>query len=283
MLALVLTSWLISHLAIAPNTIATTSVSAAHSKSLPAGQTTEIRKGQIVDKVVCANDPNQSYALYLPSNYSPDRKWPVLYAFDPGARGKVPVERFRDAAEKYQWIIAGSNNSRNGSMQSSVDAWNAIVKDTHARFAIDDQRAYVAGFSGGARTAVFFAGQCRDCIAGVIACGAGFPGGMTPSAAMHFLFFGIVGSDDFNFPELKDLNETLTRAGITHRIQTFDGRHEWPPATIAGEAIEWMELQAIKTGRVSRNAALIDAIWQRQLRQARAQEESQKPYEAYQT
>ena len=42
--------------------------------------------GQIVEKVVCAQDVNQSYALYLPSNYVSTRKWPVLYSFDPGAR-----------------------------------------------------------------------------------------------------------------------------------------------------------------------------------------------------
>ena len=44
--------------------------------------------GQIVEKVTCARDPNQSYALYLPKNYDKNRKWPVLYAFDP-ARNAV--------------------------------------------------------------------------------------------------------------------------------------------------------------------------------------------------
>src|SRR4030081_1330824 len=101
--------------------------------------------------MICAGEPNQSYALYLPANYTTEKKWPVLYAFDPGARGKIPAERFREPAEKYGWIIVASNNSRNGPMQPSVDAWNAMVKDTHARFAIDDDRVYVAGMSGAAR------------------------------------------------------------------------------------------------------------------------------------
>ena len=38
--------------------------------------------GQLVEKVTCAREPNQSYALYLPRNYDKSRKWPVLYAFD---------------------------------------------------------------------------------------------------------------------------------------------------------------------------------------------------------
>jgi predicted peptidase len=65
-----------------------------------ASQTNSIPKGQVVEKVESLTDSSQTYALFLPSNYSPDRKWPVLFAFDPGAHGRVPVERFKDAAEK---------------------------------------------------------------------------------------------------------------------------------------------------------------------------------------
>ena len=117
---------------------------------LPAPQN-DIPRGQIVEKVTCVQKPEQSYALYLPSNYDAGRKWPVLYAFDPAARGKLPVERFRDAAERFGWIVVGSNNSRNAATQSSIEAWNAITRDTTERFSIDDRRAYAAGFSGGAR------------------------------------------------------------------------------------------------------------------------------------
>jgi poly(3-hydroxybutyrate) depolymerase len=159
---------------------------AAPSESLP--------KGQIIDKVVCTKSPEQSYALYLPSTYDAARKWPILYAFDPGARGKLPVAQFKDAAEKYGWIVVGSNNSRNGSGQSSVDAWNAINNDVAERFSIDERRAYATGFSGGARMALFFAVRCNECLAGVIAGGAGFPSSMTPDASMHFSIFAAAGT-----------------------------------------------------------------------------------------
>lgn len=245
-------------------------------------QTTEISRGQIVDKLVCLHDATQSYALYLPSNYTPARKWPILYAFDPRARGKVPLERFKDAAEQYNWIVVGSNNSRNGPLQQSVDAWNAIVKDTHERFAIDDERVYATGFSGAARAAIYLAMSCRDCISGVIACGAGFPAGITPSPALHFAVFGVAGVEDFNFPEVKDLDDALAKAGMTHRIEIFDGRHEWAPSSVATEAVEWLELTAMKAGKRAHDDHLIAAIRQKTLEQARALEEAKKTYDAYQ-
>jgi predicted esterase len=249
--------------------------SAAHA------QTESIPRGQIVERIEALDDVSQSYALYLPSNYTPNRKWPVLYAFDPGARGRVPVEHFKEAAEKYGWIVLGSNDSRNGPMSVVVKSWNAMQTDTHQRFAIDDERMYATGFSGGARAAISIAGGCK-CLAGVIASGAGFPIDLAPSPQMHFVFFGAAGVDDFNYPELKRLEEPLTKAGITHRVQTFDGRHEWPPVSVAIAAVGWMELHAIKAGKRPRDDGFINAMWQQLLSDARTLEESKKYNEAYQ-
>src|SRR4051812_43427975 len=85
----------------------------AHSAAYAIAQDESIPKGQVVEGIEALSDSSETYALYLPSTYTPDRKWPVLYAFDPGARGRMPVERFKEAAEKYGWIVLGSNNSRN--------------------------------------------------------------------------------------------------------------------------------------------------------------------------
>lgn len=237
--------------------------------------------GQVVEKVACAQDPNQTYALYLPSTYLSTRKWPILYALDPGARGKVPVERFKEAAEKFGWIIVGSNNSRNASTQSSIDAWNAITLDTAQRFSIDEGRVYAAGFSGGARMAIMLATQCKDCLAGVIAGGAGFPEGVEPSASMHFALFAIAGTEDFNFAEVRLLEEKLTQTGIAHQVEIFEGRHEWPPSSVAVNAVAWMELKAFKRDGRSLSPVLIE-WWNSRLKQAVELKEAKRFYDAYQ-
>ena len=253
----------------------------AHSTAHAITQTESIPRGQVVERIDALSDSSRSYALYLPSNYTPNRKWPVLYAFDPGARGRVPVERFKEAAEKYGWIVLGSNTSRNGPWDIMVNAWNAMLTDTHQRFAIDDERMYATGFSGGARAAVRIALGCK-CLAGVMANGAGYPINPSSMLEMHFVFFGAAGVDDFNYPELKGMDQLLTKAGISHRFQTFDGRHEWPPVSVATAAVEWMELYAIKTGKRPRDDGFMNAMWQQLLNEARTLEESKKYYEAYQ-
>jgi predicted esterase len=237
-------------------------------------------RGTVVDKVVCARDPSQSYALYVPAGYSTEREWPVLYAFDPGARGRVPVEQFREAADRYGFIVAGSNNSRNGPLTTSIDAMNAMLADTAARFGLNLRRVYVTGFSGGARAAATIGLAMKGQVAGVIGFGAGFPEGVAPSASVPFAFFGAAGTDDFNYPELKQLDQALERAGVAHRVDVFAGGHEWPPAAVCTRAVEWMELQAMRSGRGPRDAALVDQIFSRSTADAADEERGGRLLEA---
>src|SRR6185503_18751108 len=90
---------------------------AARAADLLPAVAADLPAGQIIDRVVCAADSSQSYALYVPARYTPSRVWPVIFAFDPGARGRIPVERYQAAAERYGFVVVGSNNSRNGSTE----------------------------------------------------------------------------------------------------------------------------------------------------------------------
>src|SRR5215813_13587103 len=45
-------------------------------------QTQESPVGKVIERVVCLKDARRSYALYLPPDYAPDRRWPVIYAFE---------------------------------------------------------------------------------------------------------------------------------------------------------------------------------------------------------
>jgi dienelactone hydrolase len=212
----------------------------------------ELPRGTIVDDVKCASDPTQSYALYLPSAYTRDRQWNVLLAFHPGARGRAMVEKYQAAAEQYGYIVAASNTSRNGPWSVSVAAVKALSGDVLQRFSIDPRRIYTTGMSGGARVAMMI-GLSNDTIAGVIASSAGYPDSQ-PRANVKFAVFGTAGTDDFNYVEMQMLDRKLKSP---HRLAIFNGGHTLPPDAVALEAIEWMEIQAMKSGRRTRDDALI--------------------------
>src|SRR5262245_49870742 len=101
---------------------------------LPLVAQDEPSPGKLSARVVCRHDSSQTYALYIPSTYTPQRSWPMLYLLDPGARGRFAVERFAKAAEREGFLVAGSNNSRNGPMEPIKQAIEALWTDTHMRF-----------------------------------------------------------------------------------------------------------------------------------------------------
>ncbi len=214
----------------------------------------ELPSGQVIDRVTCLADPSQSYALFVPADYTPSRTWPVIIAFDPGARGRVPVERDRAAAERYGYVVVGSNNSRNGGMEFPR-VLAALTTDIAARLSVNPRRVYLAGMSGGARTALGVALASKE-IAGVIASSAGYPDSKVRKA-LPFPIFATAGTDDFNHLEMRKLDRALT---TPHRLVIFNGGHVWLSSELATEAVEWMELHAMRNGLRSRDDAVIEKI-----------------------
>ncbi len=218
----------------------------------------ELQRGTVIDRVECAEAPAQTYAVFLPSTYSSDRQWSLLLAFHPAARGPAMVEKFKAGAEQYGYIIAASNNSRNGPYAVSLEAAQAMTKDVSRRFPIDTKRVYLTGMSGGARVAMGIA-LAKNNISGVIASSAGYPDSR-PRANVPFAVYGTAGTEDFNYLEMRQLDRKLSSP---HFLAVFPGGHTLPPDDVAFDALEWMELQAMQTGKRGRDDALAARILER--------------------
>ena len=239
-------------------------------------------RGKILPGLACLDDPDQSYALYLPSQYTPERRWPILYVFDPSAEGDIPVKLYEKTAERYGYILAASNNSRNGPFEPAMAAAQAVWSDSQRRLSIDPQRVYAMGFSGGARFATTFALGCGTCrIAGVIAHGAGFPAGTSPDTTPRFAYFAAVGNADFNLPEILALRRTLESLGAAFKVEIYDGRHDWAPPEVLDDALAWMELKAMQAGVVASDPDLIRRLFEQTQAQAFAAEKEGAPLDQY--
>jgi hypothetical protein len=165
------------------------------------------------------------------------------------------AERYQAAAEQYGYIVAVSNNARNGPHAISAAAAQAMSVDVSRRFSIDPRRIYLAGMSGGARVALGIA-LGNPNIAGVIASSAGFPDSQ-PRDKVTFAVFGTAGTEDFNYVEMRLMDRKLSSP---HFLAVFEGGHTLPPDDIAADALAWMELQAMQSGRRSPDPALIDRL-----------------------
>lgn len=225
----------------------------------------EIPKGQVVDTIKCIDDRSQSYALYLPSYYTTNKKFPIVYIFEPGARGKLPLGKYYQIAEKYGYILVCSNNSRNGPAKVFQDAADAVLADTKFRFAVDTGRIYTMGFSGGARVAIGLAIKMHN-IKGVIACGAGFPSDRQPNKYIKFTMVGLVGKLDMNYIELKMLEKELQKFNINCWVDYYDGEHDWPGKECMEDAFLYLQFDAMRRNLIKVDSDLCLRYKQEQLK-----------------
>lgn len=252
-------------------------IAVAIASALPAAAQ-ELERGAIHERVACRTDPAQTYALYLPSSLAPERRGPVLFLFDPAARGPMAVEAFREPAETFGWILIGSNNARNGPLEASIRAARAVWTDARERWPIDARRVYAAGFSGGARVASLFPRIVGERIAGVIGCGAGLAVGLKPGELGAAAFYGLVGFADFNYGEMRRLDQDLDVASVAHRVFVFEGVHAWPPLEDCIRAFEWLEAAAMKLGLRPVDRALVEAAVGKEIDEARSLEAEGRIY-----
>ena len=227
-----------------------------------------IRPGVVVDTVHATSDTSQTYALYLPRAYDRNRKWPVLFLMDPRGRATVPMRLFRAAAERYGYIVMSSYQTQSdGAVEPNDRAINALLDDAQSKFSVDVHRFYFAGFSGTGRLAWNYSYSIPENVAGLIEVGAGLP---SPQLLLQhsvakdttpFAVFLSVGTTDFNYEEVRALDAKLDAFGIRHHLEFFDGPHSWPPEAVCSSAITWLELQAMRGGRLPVNHTWIDSVY----------------------
>ena len=210
--------------------------------------------GKVTENI---DNPNHTYYYYLPSNYKKSQVWPVIYCFDSHGRGILPVSSYKDLAEKHGCILIGSNKSRNGMVwEETLSHITIITEQVDSQLTINKKRIYAMGFSGGARVAVSMA-LYTDAVAGVIGCAAGFPQ-LKQKLSKRFDYLGIVGSYDFNYQEMLQLNQQLKDSEFNSHLLIFDGKHEWPDIDVMKDGFSWMDLNSIRSGRATYHDSLIE-------------------------
>lgn len=213
------------------------------------------KPGQVINKIICKSDSSQSYALYIPAGVA-KKLLPVIYFFDPQGDGKLPLNKYKSLAVKYNFILIGSNNSKNGNdWPTAENIWNAMLDDSRKRLKINTDQIYVCGFSGGAKVAGYVALHHNE-VKAVIANSAGLPDEIAP-VNFSFPITFIAGGGDMNMTDITTFNNELDITQTRHHIIFFDGIHEWAPETAMNTAFEGLQLDGVYQKLIPKNEKLI--------------------------
>lgn len=223
-------------------------------------------KGKIIDRVPVIGSDNETFQLYLPKAYDFNTSAAIVFIFDPSGNGTKGIRPFITSADRYNYILVCSNNSKNGPYQNNFDITNRLFSHIFSNFNIDERQIYTAGFSGGSRLASAIA-VLTGAIQGVIACGAGFANEMDkkPSPASKFSYVGLVGDEDMNYQEMLNAKSWLDKFSVDNELFIYEDGHKWPPKEQIERAFDWLEMQAMKKGIRQADQGLINELYQKNL------------------
>lgn len=277
--ALLLPALVLPALAAAP-----AAVSPAHdAPAAPAAPAAPVpAPGVLADPVAVAAAAEQSYALYLPSSYAPEPKWPLVFLFDAQGRGAELAERFRPAAEAGGFVLAASNTvADNTPWDVNQRAVRLLLADVFRHAAVDERRLSFAGSAGTARLAWAAATGFGDAVAGALLLGGTTPGGDLPDRAPPFPVFLAVGREAFNYQEVRRLDAKLEELGARHRLAVYAGGDARPPEATAAEGLRWIELESFASGRAAQDDARLHELLDADLAAARRLGEEGEVLEAW--
>lgn len=221
-----------------------------------------LKAGEVISSVAVEPDPSQSYSLYLPKNYSDTGKFPVILFFDPHGSGSYPLEKYKLLAERFGYILIGSNNSKNGmQFDQTNDIANKLMNEAATRYSTDKKRISFAGFSGGAKAALVAAANHPQLLS-VIYCGAAiaFDTMLQLPPAL-----GYAGERDMNYSEVMASGSSLAEKKIEHFVIEWNGKHEWPDTLSFEDAFYWNSFIAMRNKSIVPSNELIHQFLQRKM------------------
>lgn len=244
-------------------------------KNAAAPEEVKLAAGTINENIKCGNAEGETYDIYLPSSFSKDKEWPLIIAFDPQGDGGLPLENYKSLAEKYGFVMIGSNYSKNGMQMDSVQKhYSQLLDDVSKKVNINKERFYLMGFSGGAKVATYIGLDDND-VDGVIACGAATK---FQKPEKPFIYAALAGKGDFNAPGMFFSYDIMQQMGLPYTFHYFDGKHEWPPKEAMENTFKWLELEAIKKGLLAKDDQKVNT-WLRESEQELGKAGSENPIE----
>lgn len=240
--------------------------------------------GKIEPEIALSNDSTQTYALYVPKSYFTNKNAGLVIAFDPEANGKKPVALLQEIAEEFNFIIAGSNVSRNGENIVKIRKHvHALLDELMHKYPVNEGRIYTLGFSGGAKVAGTIAGENQE-VSATIAC-SGLPNDIYLFLKKkNFLLITLVGNEDFNYADAYHIEQQRNQTPLKHEMIPFNGGHQWPNNNALHEAFTLLTLHEKKSGKMPADStkiiALIDSTRKRAAKLS-AQGQYLMAYDAY--
>ena len=241
-----------------------------------------IKKGGITDSLPVPGEKDLTYTLYTPSDYSPEKKWAIIFAFDPQGRGTSTANLFRKAAEEQQYIVVSSNlKLKSKPIDSIIQSASSMMNTIIQAFPIDSTQVYTAGMGEGAQVSSAIAHIYRG-MAGVMAIGNSFLNPQYINKNDPYMFIGVAGKKDYMVYQIENYLKYYDDLDFPTDVYYFDGKeNEWPDSSVISNAMTGFTLEAIRQGKREAGEDFIRKLYEEELAYVETLRRTRQYYSAY--
>lgn len=244
-------------------------------------QELRISKGAVTDSI---SIPGKSgtFAIYLPTSYTAEKKFPLLMVFDPQGRGQNTLNLFRTAAEEQGYILVSPNlNLKREPIDSIVNSATSMMYSIFNSFNVDENQIFAAGMAEGAQVASTLPLFYKK-LAGIMAIGNSFVNPKYLDKTSPYTFIGIAGRKDYMLYEIEAYLKFYDDIDFPTYAYYFDGKEdEWPSSEVVNHAVSGFTLQAIKNGHRPAVAEFIQKLYHNELDEVEQLRRKLELYNAY--
>jgi predicted esterase len=199
--------------------------------------------------VISVREPDgMSFELYIPAGLDRTKVHPLVFGSSPSGNGRELVSVWRQACDRFQWILIGSNNARNGAGSVQDDE---LQRRTLARaveqYGADLDWIYVIGMSGGGMHSYQLLEWLPAAFRGLVVNTGMMPHrwpGNAPFDAAHYprgkQIVMIASPADFRYGAMTEDRELLEAAGWAVDWIEFPGGHQYAPPEVYVQAAAWL-------------------------------------------
>jgi predicted esterase len=193
------------------------------------------------------NSKQQKYELFVPQSYKPTQPAPLILFISP-AKQPMGLAQWKAVCEEHGAIFASPFEAGNEcESRQRVRIVLDVLDDIRRRVAVDPDRTYIGGFSGGGRIACAIAFSLPEYFGGVVpVCAAGDLRDETwlkHRVQARLSVAHLTGETDFNRGEIERYRgPLLADVGVRSKIWTVDGLgHSIPGSKPLDTAYRWLE------------------------------------------
>ncbi len=221
-----------------------------------------LKKGTILEALP-VNDSvaTDTYSLYLPTNFTTDKKWPLLLIFDLNGKEKQALSMFVQAAEAEGYILAAPQILDSVSLSNSMIKTSKVVQRVANILPIHRSRIYTAGASSGARFANLVPVFIKD-VKGVISIGASIANTDLLSVKRPFHFVGMTNKNNYNFTEMLAIKKVLDRFRFPNQVLIYEEQTDWPNLDYLKKALQLFTLSSMGKRVIAKDSVYVENAFQ---------------------